>query len=165
MLADAVLIRQDGEFVPDLSEDPALQQQRKSAWEAWQGTPVEPRASVAYSSAAESDGDGAGRDYKLISVRIERTLQFEKHAEYEIVTSYEAADSNGGVQESLVSRRYSEFRKLEKAISDVIEGLPVRILVRTGCAVLLLFLLYCPRVCECRRAYFAVRLCLLYFLQ
>ncbi len=76
---------------------------------------------------SESDGDGAGRDYKLLSVRIERTLQFEKHAEYEIVTSYEAADGNSGVQESLVSRRYSEFRKLEKAISDVIEGLPVRI--------------------------------------
>jgi hypothetical protein len=76
---------------------------------------------------SEGDGDGAGRDYKLLSVRIERTLQFEKHAEYEIVTSYEATDGSGGVQESLVSRRYSEFRKLEKAISDVIEGLPVRV--------------------------------------
>ena len=117
------------EFVPDLSEDPVLQQQRKSAWEAWQGTPVEPRESTALFSVSEGDGDGVGRNYKLLSARIERTLQFEKHAEYEIVTTYEAADGGSGVQESLVSRRYSEFRKLEKAISDVIEGLPVRIVL------------------------------------
>ena len=33
-------------------------------------------------------------------------------------------ESGAAAQESLVSRRYSEFRKLEKAICDVFEGLP-----------------------------------------
>ena len=95
---------------------------------AWQGATAEPRASAMHHSTSDGGGDGgdAGRNFALHSVRIERTLQFDKHAEYEIVTTYEAADGSGGVQESLVSRRYSEFRKLEKAISDVIEGLPVR---------------------------------------
>jgi len=116
-----------GKFEPDLSEDPQLQLQRKDAWAAWQGVGSEPRASALASTLSSTDSTSASeQDFNLLDIRIERTLVFDKHVEYELVTTFEPADGESGAaaQESLVSRRYSEFRKLEKAICDVFEGLP-----------------------------------------